>query len=65
MSRQLWKVIYSNARSAVRSNGKKPQRIYPYVDVSHVGVFLSKEYQTYLNDCAKFVLVFCSGVWLD
>lgn len=62
MNKQLWKVIYSNARAAVRENGSTPQRIYPYCGISHVR---SKEYQAYLNECTKYVLVFCGGVWLD
>lgn len=65
MSKQLWKIIYSNARASVKANGKKPQRIYPYVGLSQVGIFRSKEYQAYLNECAKFVLMFCGGVWED
>lgn len=65
MSKQLWEIIYSNARAAVKVNGKKPQRIYPYVGLSQVGIFRSKEYQAYLNECAKFVLMFCGGVWED
>jgi cyanophycinase-like exopeptidase len=65
MSKHLWKTIYSNARAAVKAKGKEPQRIYPYVGISCVRVFKSREYQTYLNQCAKFVLEFCGGVWLN
>lgn len=65
MSRQLWKVLYSNARASVRANSKKPQRIYPYCGLSQVGIYRSKEYQTYLNECARFVLMFVGGVWED
>jgi hypothetical protein len=62
MSKNLWKIIYSNARAAVKARGLEPQRIYPYVGLSHVG---NKDYQRYLNECARFVLIFCGGVWLD
>lgn len=65
MSKQLWKIIYSNARASVKANGKKPQRIYPYCGISHVGIFRSKDYQVYLNECARYVLVFCGGQWED
>lgn len=65
MSKQLWKITFSNARAAVKSKGSTPQRIYPYVSLSHVGVFRSREYQAYLNQCARYVLVFCGGVWED
>jgi hypothetical protein len=65
MNRQLWKVLFSNARAAVKAKGTKPQRIYPYVGLSNVGVFRSREYQAYLNKCARYVLLFVGGVWLD
>jgi hypothetical protein len=65
MNKQLWKILFSNARAAVKSKGYTPQRIYPYVGLSHVGIFRSKDYQAYLNECARYVLVFCGGVWLD
>lgn len=62
MNKQLWKMLFSNARAAVKSKGSTPQRIYPYVGLSHVR---SKDYQAYLNECARYVLLFCGGVWLD
>jgi len=67
MNKQLWKILFSNARAAVRSRGTQPQRIYPYVGLSNVGTFSfrSKEYQAYLNECARYVLVYCGGIWLD
>jgi len=65
MNKQLWKILFSNSRAAVKSRGTQPQRIYPYVGLSQVGVFTSKEYQTYLNECARYVLLFCGGGWLD
>lgn len=64
MSKQLWKIISSNARAAIKSKGSTPQRIYPYVGLSQVGIF-RREYQAYLNQCAKYVLLFCGGVWED
>lgn len=63
MNKQLWKIIYSNARAAVKCKGSTPQKIYPYVSLSNVGVVRSREYQAYLNQCARYVLVFCGGVW--
>lgn len=65
MSKYLWKIIYSNARTAIKAKGSTPQRIYPYCGLSRLGVFRSKEYQAYLNECARFVLMFVGGVWED
>jgi len=65
MNKQLWKIIYSNARAAVKSKGSTPQRIYPYCGLSQVAIFRSREYQAYLNKCARFVLISVGGVWED
>lgn len=65
MNKNLWKTIYSNARNAVRERGTTPQRIYPYAGISNAGTSRSKEYQRYLNECARYVLIFCGGVWED
>lgn len=65
MNKQLWKILYSNARAAVKRQGSVPQRIYPYCGISQVGILHSKEYQAYLNECARYALIFVGGVWED
>ena len=64
MNKQLWKVCYSNARVAVRTNGSKPQRIYPYCGVEFVGSE-KQEIQAYWNECARWCLEFVGGVWRE
>ena len=63
-AKKLWKVVDSNARSAIKNGKEMPQRIFPYVSIENVSIE-NKDYQEYLNSWARFALEFRGGVWKE